>query len=1147
MKISQKFTQSRITALHVLLLSLFFSVTNSISAQQDTVFWFAAPDVSSAVNDNPIYLRVQSYSAAATVTVSQPANGAFTPIVVNLGANSADFVDLTPFLASVESPGADIVGSNGLKISSTAPITAYYELEASGNREIFTLKGTKALGTNFYTPFQKSWNNAVVAPATYSSFEIVASQDNTTIVITPKTNIVGHSVGSTYSIVLNEGETYSGRDMNVSASTSLAGSIISSNNPISVTLFSGALSSMGCTSSMGDQITPTDFIGEDYIVHRASGFDERIFILATENATAITIHNTSTTSTLINWGETYEYVLTDTFNYIETTKPVYMWHASGYGCNLSGAQVPNLYCAGKYSQTFSRSSSDSLGLIIHVRTGYEDDFLLNGSSTIITASGFSPVPGTSGEFMAGIFYVSTVDVPVNSYNELTNSGDIFGLAIIQGENGQGAGYGYVSEFLSYPYVDAGLDATICANVPFNLNGIVGGGSVTGTWGSTGFGSFQDPLSTLNNVYLASNLDTIISPINLILTSTGPCPVKKDTLILTVTPAPIVNANADQTVCANNADVTLAGTISGGSTTGTWTTLGSGSFLPDANTLNAVYVPSAADTTAGFVQLVLTSTGSAPCNEVTDTINITITDAPFVDAGPDSIYVCSNNPNFSLSGTVYGGTSTGKWTTTGNGLFSPDNLSLNTNYQPSPTDVSGGEIIIYLESTSNGSCIKVKDSIVVTFTPEPVVNAGSNILACTNDPGIVLTGSVTGPTTTGVWSGGLGTFSPDASTLNATYTPTAGEITAGSVNLVLTSTGNGTCLAETDQIQINFIAPPFANFNYTSVCEDQTTVFTNFSLNGYGSIDTWQWDFGDGNTSGIPSPTNVYTNYGTYIVELIVSDNAGCSDTVVIAVDSYEKPVASFTVSGTCDNDQIIVTCTDASTVTSSTLTNWYYDFGGMGVQTVQNPSQLFTGTGNFTITQIVTSADGCKDTTTQILNVPPDPVAGFYYSTSNGLNIGAEFTFIDTSSYANSWYWEFGNGNTSTDQNPFTVYFENGTYDVTQWVYGPLGCLDSITTTIVINTVTNEISLLIPNAISPNGDGKNDIWKLEFIEYANPNAEIIVFNRWGQTIYQSVGYTDPWDGTFNGEPVPEGTYFYLIKISDDEVYEGSILVLTSTN
>ena len=115
-----------------------------------------------------------------------------------------------------------------------------------------------------------------------------------------------------------------------------------------------------------------------------------------------------------------------------------------------------------------------------------------------------------------------------------------------------------------------------------------------------------------------------------------------------------------------------------------------------------------------------------------------------------------------------------------------------------------------------------------------------------------------------------------------------------------------------------------------------------------------------------------------------------------------------------------------------------------------------------------------------------------------------------------------------------------------------MGCTDSTSEIIVINTVTNEINTLIPNAISPNGDFKNDVWKLEFIDLLYPNARVEIFNEWGQLIFESDGYDDPWDGTYAGEFVPDGTYYYIINLNDSgdpeqDIYKGTLLVLKSRN
>lgn len=125
-------------------------------AQKDTLFYFAAPDVSSGVGQSPIYLRLMTYEDASTVTISQPANGSFTPISLTIPANSLDSVNLSSLIAQIESPAANVVSNNGLKIVATKKISAVYELRSGANKATFTLKGNKAFGTNFYTPFQKS-------------------------------------------------------------------------------------------------------------------------------------------------------------------------------------------------------------------------------------------------------------------------------------------------------------------------------------------------------------------------------------------------------------------------------------------------------------------------------------------------------------------------------------------------------------------------------------------------------------------------------------------------------------------------------------------------------------------------------------------------------------------------------------------------------------------------------------------------------------------------------------------------------------------------------------------------------------------------------------------------------------------------------
>jgi gliding motility-associated-like protein len=260
---------------------------------------------------------------------------------------------------------------------------------------------------------------------------------------------------------------------------------------------------------------------------------------------------------------------------------------------------------------------------------------------------------------------------------------------------------------------------------------------------------------------------------------------------------------------------------------------------------------------------------------------------------------------------------------------------------------------------------------------------------------------------------------------------------------------------------------------------------------------------------------------------------------------HDKPVSNFTFTSACPNNQVIVSFTDASTSTDP-INFWYYDFDGLGSIAQQNATQPFVNEGNYDIAHIVSTSFGCSDTTFNTVVVDPFPEAGFFFNTTGGLNVGSVFNFIDTSNYAVNWSWTFGEGNTSTIQNPSNTYYENGNYIVTLLVENNLGCVDSVSKNIIINTITDEITQLIPTIISPNGDGLNDVWKLGFIELLFPNAEIQIFNEWGQELFTSVGYTEPWDGTYDGEPVPDGNYFYVIDLKasvDPSLFKGVLMVL----
>src|SRR5690606_7259755 len=233
-----------------------------------------------------------------------------------------------------------------------------------------------------------------------------------------------------------------------------------------------------------------------------------------------------------------------------------------------------------------------------------------------------------------------------------------------------------------------------------------------------------------------------------------------------------------------------------------------------------YTPSATEIANGSVTLTLTSVGNGNCTPVSDEVTISISPAPVANAGNNQT-VCSNNAQITLNGSVDNATG-GIWTG-GNGNFNPSATALNATYTPTATELSAGSISLTLTTTGIGTCIEDSDVMNINFTLAPTANAGSDINACENNATVTLDGSVT-IATGGSWSGGLGTFLPNNTELGATYTPTQGEIAGGSVTLTLVTTGNGNCTSVSDLVTINYSQAPSvdAGSNQT-VCSNNAEV------------------------------------------------------------------------------------------------------------------------------------------------------------------------------------------------------------------------------------------------------------------------------------------------------------------------------------
>jgi len=207
----------------------------------------------------------------------------------------------------------------------------------------------------------------------------------------------------------------------------------------------------------------------------------------------------------------------------------------------------------------------------------------------------------------------------------------------------------------------------------------------------------------------------------LITMVRGCSSPTASVAVVVDALPVANAGPDQRACITNPSITLAGSVTGGTTTGIWTTAGSGTFTPASNVLNAQYMPSDGDRAAGSVILTLSSTSSDNCNISTSSMTITFGPLTVVNAGGGQD-VCSQTTSVKLNGSIAipGG---GTWSTSGGGTFNPSPNDLDASYVPAAADVQNGSVLLTLHATGANQCDVPTDSLLIKFIPPPTVNAG----------------------------------------------------------------------------------------------------------------------------------------------------------------------------------------------------------------------------------------------------------------------------------------------------------------------------------------------------------------------------------------------------------------------------------------
>lgn len=273
---------------------------------------------------------------------------------------------------------------------------------------------------------------------------------------------------------------------------------------------------------------------------------------------------------------------------------------------------------------------------------------------------------------------------------------------------------------------------------------------------------------------------------------------------------------------------------------------------------------------------------------------------------------------------------------------------------------------------------------------------------------------------------------------------------GNINLVVQS-DFGCRDSVTKSVSID--PTPDAKLWSQSVCRNDSAVFLDSSsIVAGGTITSWVWKFGDGDSSILTNPKHKYASPGTYTYRLTVTSDKACWDTASASLQVYTLPAAGFKPTTVCNKDSIHFEDQSLGGGTG-TPSQWAWDFGdGSSVDTLNKPVHYYVNAGPYQVKMIVTNNFGCRDTITKMVKVYPKPKASFTIGIL--CNIDTSF-FINKSSISSgnlSYFWNFGDTTTtSTSINPVHVYTKSTTYQVLLVAKSDSGCVDTVITPVLVN------------------------------------------------------------------------------------------------
>lgn len=395
-------------------------------------------------------------------------------------------------------------------------------------------------------------------------------------------------------------------------------------------------------------------------------------------------------------------------------------------------------------------------------------------------------------------------------------------------------------------------------------------------------------------------------------------------------------------------------------------------------------------------------------------------------------------------------------------------------------IAGTYIVTLTASNANGSSTKTMTVTVhpgptVSFTTSPTAGCPPVLINFTN----ATTSSVPGPIT---YSWQYGDGSPLGSGTNSSHVYTS----PGQRNVTLTATDAQGCVKSL-VVPVMIHTPPIINFTaQNNQCDAPATV--NFTANITGTAPySYQWDFGNGATANTASPTVIYANPGVYTVSLVVTDANGCKDTLV--KNNYMNIgnlVPNFTSTAACQGTPT------QFTNTSNLVDSVKWKFGDGGTDTANNPAHIYSASGVFNVTMYAYYKT-CIDSVIKQVTVHPKPNAAYTFTPPHPCPPPSTVTFINQSTGAVSYVWDFGDGATSTQANPVHTYTYDTAFFPKLIAISNQGCPD---TSYLEDTVVNYIGILGLQSAQQYqclGDTTGFTFNIRTVDYFDPMGSFMPY------------------------------------------------------